>query len=301
LLRSFDHLRSIKGVGDEQAAALIAEDGIDVLIDMHGLSQGARPSIFAQRPAPQQGQYLGFMGTTGMPWLDFVVVDRFVFTDELAPYFTEEPIFVEGCFLPLAAADAVALGEPSRAMCGLPEDRFVLAAFGNSYKITERMFALWMRVMCQANHTVLWILDDNPQATASLRQAARAAGVADERLIFQARVPYGEFCARLRLADLFLDAYPYNCGSTARDIAQAGLPMVSLAGRTMVSRMGGSVLTSLGVSEGIATSFESYERKVFEAISRGPRPDRRPTETVRAALTRNWGRAVSRAIEGRWL
>lgn len=301
LLGCFDHLRSIKRLSDEQAASLIIEDGIDVLIDMHGLSQGARPWIFAQRPAPQQGQYLGFIGSTGMPWLDFVVVDRYVFTEGLAPYFTEQPLFVEGCFLPLTAAEVAVVSRPTRAQCGLPEDGFVLAAFGNSYKITEPMFALWMRVMRSEPHTVLWILDDNPQGTEALRQAAIAAGVAPARLIFQPRVPYGEFCARLRLADLFLDAYPYNCGSTARDIVQAGLPMVTLSGRTMISRMGGSVLTALGLTEGIATSFEQYEQKVLQHIARGTRRGGRASGADTSARSHNWGRGVSFAMEQRWL
>lgn len=300
ILTAFDQLRSIKGLNDDQAASLIAEDGIDVLIDMHGLSQGARPAIFAQRPAPQQGQYLGFIGTTGMPWLDFVVVDRYVFTEELSHYFTEKPLYVDGCFLPLTPSD-VPERSFTRADCGLPEDKFVLAAFGNSYKITEPMFALWLKMMRQAEHTVLWILNDNRVACASLKDAAVKAGVHPDRLIFQTRMPYSEFSSRLKMADLFLDAYPYNCGSTARDVVQAGLPMVTLSGRTLVSRMGGSVLTAVGATDGIATSFSEYEAKVLAAIANGIRKDREPAQSVKLALARDWGRGVSRAIEARWL
>ena len=300
LLSAFDQLRSIKGLSDDQAAKLIVDDGIDVLIDMHGLSQGARPEIFAQRPAPQQGQYLGFIGTTGMPWLDFVVVDRYVFTPELSHYFTEQPLFVDGCFLPLTPSE-VPEHEFTRAQCGLPEDRFVLAAFGNSYKVTAAMFALWMRIMKQASHTVLWILNDNAVATEALKRSAEQAGVDAGRLIFQSRMPYGEFSSRLRMADLFLDAYPYNCGSTARDVVQAGLPMVTLSGRTMVSRMGGSVLTAVGAPEGIADTAEAYEAKVLAAIAGGLRSDRKPSRAARLALSRDWGRGVSRAMEARWL
>jgi len=300
ILTAFDQLRSIKGLNDDQAASLIAEDRIDVLIDMHGLSQGARPAIFAQRPAPQQGQYLGFIGTTGMPWLDFVVVDRYVFTEELTHYFTEKPLYVDGCFLPLTPSD-VPERSFTRADCGLPEDKFVLAAFGNIYKITEPMFALWLKMMRQAEHTVLWILNDNRVACASLKDAAVKAGVHPDRLIFQTRMPYSEFSSRLKMADLFLDAYPYNCGSTARDVVQAGLPMVTLSGRTLVSRMGGSVLTAVGATDGIATSFSEYEAKVLAAIAKGIRKDREPAQSVKLALARDWGRGVSRAIEARWL
>ncbi len=300
ILSAFDHLRSIKGLNDDQAASLIADDGIDVLIDMHGLSQGARPEIFAQLPAPQQGQYLGFMGTTGMPWLDFVVVDRYVFTEELSRFFTESPLYVDGCFLPLTPSD-VPERSFTRADCSLPEDKFVLAAFGNSYKLTEPMFALWLKIMRQANDTVLWVLNDNPVACGSLRDAAIRAGVDPARLLFQPRMPYGEFSARLRMADLFLDAYPYNCGSTARDVVQAGLPMVTLSGRTLVSRMGGSVLTAVGATDGIATSFSEYEAKVLDAIAKGIRQEREPSPSVRLALSRDWGQGVARAIETRWL
>ena len=310
LLSSFDHLRSLKGASDEQAAAQIVDDGIDVLIDMHGLSQGARPGIFALRPAPRQGQFLGFIGTTGMPWLDFVVVDRYVFTPALKRYFTEEPVYVDGCFLPLTPSE-VAPKSFSRADCGLPEHAFVLAAFGNSYKVTEQMFTLWMQIMTKAPNSVLWILKDNDVACDQLRAAAQRAGVESQRLHFQSRMPYGEFSARLRVADLFLDAYPYNCGSTARDVIQAGLPMVSLSGRTLVSRMGGSVLRSLGEEEMIATSFADYEHKVLaliEAAKHSAGPLQREQERERLLERRarrifsvDWGRGVSRAIESRFL
>jgi predicted O-linked N-acetylglucosamine transferase (SPINDLY family) len=310
LLGQFDHLRSLKGLSDAQAASQIVEDGIDVLLDMHGLSQGARPGIFALRPAPRQGQYLGFIGTTGMPWLDFVVVDRYVFTPALRRYFTEEPLFVDGCFLPITPSE-VAPKVFTRSECGLPDDAFVLAAFGNSYKVTEAMFALWLSIMKEAPSTVLWILNDNVVACEQLRSKAISAGVGSERLFFQPRVPYGEFSARLRVADLFLDAYPYNCGSTARDVMQAGLPMVSLSGQTLVSRMGGSVLCSLGEASMIAKDVQDYKQKVLDAIDQaGAKPASTHADDSRRSLleTRarrlfsvDWGRGVTRAIEARFL
>jgi len=308
LLRAFDHLRSIKGLGDTEAAQLIAHDEIDVLIDLHGLSQGARPGIYAQRPAPKQGHYLGFIGSTGMPWMDFVVVDRYVFPKALESFFPETPLFVDGCFLPLAPAD-IKPRSFGREDCGLPEDRVVLAAFGNVYKITQATFELWLSILKQAPQTVLWILNDNPVATEHLQHAARQAGVLPDRLIFAGRVPYGEFSARLSNADVFLDAYPYNCGSTARDVIHADLPMVTLSGRTMVSRMGGSVLTAIGATDGIATTPAAYVSKVLERVAAadGLRLKRQALAAARDEAPRlnphgialaQSGRGISRAIEG---
>lgn len=259
----FDHVRSIHALTDRQAAECVLADEIDILIDLHGLSSGARPGIFALRPAPKQGTYLGFMGSTGMPWMDFVVADREVLPDELAPYFTEKPLYVDGSFLPLVSyADQGPVLQ--RKALGLPDQAFVMASFGNTYKITPEMFATWMRLLKRLPDAVLWLIDDNEASTRSLQQQAALHGVTPDRLVFSSRTAHPEFCSRLKLADVFLDTFPYNCGSTSNDVVHAGLPLVSLFGRTLVSRMGLSLLTSLGMGSNATSSFEAYEDKVVE-------------------------------------
>lgn len=263
ILGLFDQVRSIHALDDRHAAQLILDDEIDILIDLHGLSSGARPGIFALHPAPRQGTYLGFIGSTGMPWFDFVLADRQVLPPELATHFTEKPLYLEGSFLPLAATPQP-LPEVGRAQLGLAEQAFVMGAFGNVYKITPEMFASWMRLLQRMPDAVLWLIDDNTETTANLRAHARRAGVDPRRLVFASRCDHAHFCARLRLADVYLDTYPYNCGSTSRDVINAGVPLVSLYGQTMVSRMGLSILQSVGCAHLATSSLADYEDKVLE-------------------------------------
>jgi predicted O-linked N-acetylglucosamine transferase (SPINDLY family) len=259
----FEHFRSIKDLSDRQAAELVLADEIDVLIDLHGLSSGARPGLFALRPAPKQGTYLGFMGPTGMPWFDFVIADRQVLPDELAVYFTEKPLHVEGSFLPMVSyADHAPVVR--RDQLGLPEGAFVMGAFGNTYKITPEMFAAWMRLLQRIPDALLWLVDDNETSTRNLKEQALAHGVPPERLVFSSRTTHPEFCARLKLADVYLDTYPYNCGSTSNDVIHAGVPLVSLYGKTLVSRMGLSLLTALNSASNATRSLAEYEDKVLE-------------------------------------
>ena len=260
---NFHRVRHIHAMTDREAAELILEDEIDILIDLHGLSAGARPGIFALHPAPRQGTYLGYIGPTGMPWFDFVLADRHVLPPELAVYFTERPVYFDGTFLPDAPVPSP-LPVVSRSELQLPDDAFVMAGFGNVYKITPQIFAVWMRLLKRIPKSVLWLIDDNPETTANLRSEAIHSGVDPQRLIFSPRTDHPQFCGRLRLADVYMDTYPYNCGSTSRDVINAGIPLVSLYGDTMVSRMGLSILSSVGRSDLAVSSWSDYENKVVE-------------------------------------
>lgn len=263
LKQKFQHVRAISGLSDRQAAELILKDEIDILIDLHGLSAGARPGIFALHPAPRQGTYLGFIGPTGMPWFDFVVSDRHVLPEELALFFSEKPAYVSGSFLP-SVSYANRGRHTSRSALGIPDDAFVMGAFGNTYKITPDMFGAWMRLLKRIPDALLWLIDDNESSTNSLKQQAALAGVSADRLLFTPRTTHDEFCARLQLADVYLDTYPYNCGSTSNDVINAGVPLVSLYGKTMVSRMGLSILHAVNASHLATRSFSDYEDKVVE-------------------------------------
>lgn len=274
LKRSFDHFVDISKLSDEQAAQRMADDGIDVLIDLHGLSAGARPGIFARRPAPRQGTYLGFIGPTGMPWFDFVIADRDVLPPELAIYFTEKPVYIDRSFIPLDRQQAP-LPEVDRAALGLPQDAFLMAAFGNVYKITADMFRVWMSLLKRIDNAYLCLIDDNPITVRNLKLAVAQADVEPERVVFLPRTDHRTFCARLRNFDVFLDTYPYNCGSTTSDVVNAGVPIVTRYGRTMVSRMGLSILREIGEVHNATATFEDYERKVVEiALRCHARPDR---------------------------
>jgi predicted O-linked N-acetylglucosamine transferase (SPINDLY family) len=266
ILHAFDHVRNIKALNDREVAEIIVYDEIDVLIDLHGLSAGARPGIFALHPAPRQGVYLGYMGTTGMPWYDFMLLDRYVLTDAQRPYMTEKPLFLDGSFIPLAP-NRLPKKTFTRTDCGLPEDKVVMAAFGNVYKITEPIFQIWLSVLKEVPNSLLWLIDDNPMASERLLDYAAKQGVKKDRIKLTGRMPYGEFSPRLANADVFLDTFPYNCGSTARDVVAAGVPMVTLSGNTIVSRMGGSVLSSLGCHD-IAKDLPEYSYIIRTLLSK---------------------------------
>jgi len=268
LKKAFDHLRPIHALTDRQVAEQVLADEIDVLIDLHGLSSGARPGIFALHPAPKQGTYLGFIGTTGMPWFDFVIADRYVLPEELAPYFTEKPLYVDGSFIPLVR-DETPVREASRAEFGLPDDAFVMAAFGNVYKITPEMFNTWMEILKKIPHAVLWLIDDNKVTTENLKSHALALNADVSRIIFTPRSAHQEYKARLKLANVFLDTFPYNCGSTANDVIQAGVDIITLRGRTMVSRMGSSILHQIGKKGNVADSYEAYTELVINKSKKG--------------------------------
>ena len=262
LKNAFDHIRPIHTLTDRQVAEQVLEDEIDVLIDLHGLSSGARPGIFALHPAPKQGTYLGFIGTTGMPWFDFVIADKYALPEELTHYFTEKPLYVEGSFIPLTR-DETPVREASRSEFDLSDEAFVMAAFGNVYKITPEMFSTWMELLTEIPSAVLWIIDDNPTTTANLKAHAVAANADLNRIQFTPRTTHIEYKAKLRLADVFLDTFPYNCGSTTNDVVQAGVPIVTMSGRTLVSRMGGSILQATSRTvELIASSNSDYKAKI---------------------------------------
>jgi predicted O-linked N-acetylglucosamine transferase (SPINDLY family) len=263
LLGMFDHVRPVHTLTDRQAAERILEDEIDVMVDLHGLSAGARPGIFALHPAPRQGTYLGFIGSTGMPWFDFVITDRHALPPEHTEYFMEKPLYVEGSFIPLTPPDEN-LPVVTRAELGLPEDAFVMGAFGNVYKITPEMFAVWISLLKEIPDSVLWLIDDNTTTTENLKNHAKLANADLSRIIFSTRTVHKEFCARLKLCDIYLDTYPYNCGSTTNDVVSASVPIFSRYGKTMVSRMGLSINSSIGNDGVLSESFEEYFKNICD-------------------------------------
>jgi predicted O-linked N-acetylglucosamine transferase (SPINDLY family) len=259
LKAGFDHVWPIGRLSDEAAAQLIAQQGMDILVDLQGLTSGARPAILGMRPAPVQVSYLGFPGTCGLPGVDWVIADRYVMPPELLPYSSEQPIYLPDCYQVSDRKREVGV-RPTRAQCGLPEDAFVFCAFNNNFKFTEEVFRCWMRVLHAVPNSVLWLLADNAWAQENMLRAADAEGVARERLVFAGRAAPPDYLARLQLADLFLDTFPYNGGTTASDVLWMGLPLLTLSGRSYISRMAGSLLTHVGLPELITTSVAEYER-----------------------------------------
>lgn len=263
LKKAFDHLRFIHHLSDRDVAELVLADEIDVLIDLHGLSSGARPGIFALHPAPKQGTYLGFIGTTGMPWFDFVIADKNVLPETTAKYFTEKPLYVDGCFLPLPK-DETPVRTATRAEFGLPDDAFVMAAFGNVYKITPELYGTWLDILNKIPNSILWLIDDNATTTNNLIKYAKQYGADIRRIQFSPRTSHQEYKAKLKISDIFLDTYPYNCGSTSSDVINSNIPLITKFGKSAVSRMGLSILIETNKKQFACSTFKQYTEKCIK-------------------------------------
>lgn len=278
---AMDHYIRIDRMTDEEAARCIRAHEIDVLVDLHGLTLGARADILGWRPAPVQLTWLGFPGPTGIPDIDYVVADDFVFPPELEPYFTERPLRMPHTFQINDRRRAIG-PTPTRAANGLPDDAFVFCAFNSNFKITPDVFDAWMRILKQVPDSVLWIVADSDATRANLVREAEARGVAGNRLLFAARVAPADYLARFRVADLFLDTNPFNGGTTASDALWAGLPVLTWAGQTFCSRMAGSLLSAVGLPELVTHSLQDYEAL---AVALGN--DRPRMAALRARLAAN--------------
>ncbi|HET8871223.1 MAG TPA: acetylglucosamine transferase [Aquabacterium sp.] len=269
LVKAFDHHVRIGHLDDLTAARLIASLDIDILVDLQGLTSGARPNILSHRPARVQMTYLGFPGTTGLPGLDYVICDRYVVPPELVPMMSEKPLYMSQCYQ-ISDRKREVGKTPVRADYKLPEDKFVFCSFNNNFKFTEELFSTWMRILQQVDNSVLWLLADNRWAHENMLASADRHGINRDRLIFAPRVAPPDYLARFQLADLFLDTFPYNAGTTANDVLFMGTPILTYSGRTFISRMAGSLLENVGLPDLITNSIEEYERKAVQ-LGRNPK------------------------------
>jgi predicted O-linked N-acetylglucosamine transferase (SPINDLY family) len=260
LARAFDRLVDLRDTSHPRAAELIHADGVDILVDLTGYTAHGRTAILAHRPAPIQVNYLGYPGTMGADFIDYIIVDRFLAPMDQQPFYTERLVQLPNCYQPSELGQQVADRTPSRLECGLPEQGFVFCCFNTSYKLTPAFFDVWMRLLNAVPESVLWLVAANSLVIDNLRREAVRRGVAAERLIFGAPTSRPEYLARLRVADLFLDTLPYNAGATASDALWAGLPLLTCSGATYVGRMAGALLTAAELPQLITTSLDHYER-----------------------------------------
>jgi predicted O-linked N-acetylglucosamine transferase (SPINDLY family) len=257
VLAAFDHHRIIRTLPDEEVAQMIRADEIDVLIDLNGLTEGSRLAALRWKPAPIQATYLGFIGPLPMPELDYLFCDTTVIPPEHESAYQPKPLAVASIYQVNDSKRTI--GRPlTRAEVGLPEDCFVFCCMSRHYKITEAVFAGWMSVLRQVEGSILWLAADNPYSEANLKEAARQAGIAEERLIISERADPDLYLSRLALADLFLDTFPYNAGTVASDAMRMQLPIVTLCGAAFASRMATSLLRMIGATGGITTSVSQY-------------------------------------------
>ncbi|MBK7062072.1 MAG: tetratricopeptide repeat protein [Rubrivivax sp.] len=268
VIDGMDHFERIHGLSDADAAALIRRHEIDILVDLQGQTLGARANMLAWRPAPIQITYLGLPATTGLPFIDHVIADRFLIPESAQPFYSERPLYLPDVYQ-VSDRQRQSSPAPTRQSCGLPDGAFVFCSFNNNYKYTPEMFGVWMDILRRVPGSVLWLLADNPWAQENLRREALVRGVSDDRLVFAPRALPPDYLARYAVADLFLDAYPFNGGTTANDALWMGLPVLTRAGQTFASRMAGALLTAAGLPELVTDNPQAYADKAVALAMSG--------------------------------
>ena len=259
-----DAFRDIRSIGDREAAELARRDGIDIAVDLKGYTQGTRSGIFAYRAAPIQINYLGFPGSMGAPFIDYLIADPVLIPESHRHGYTEQIIYLPHSYQANDDKRVIAPLRAGRSAMGLPEQGFVFACFNNNYKITASAFDIWMRLLGQVEDSVLWLLRANDRVEASLRGQAERRGIDPARIIFAEKLSVPEHIARHAHADLFLDTFNFNAHTTASDALWAGLPIVTRMGDSFGARVAASLLTAVGLPELITASFEDYERLALE-------------------------------------
>lgn len=256
----------LRDMSDRDAAQRIADDRIDIAIDLKGWTQGYRGGILAHRPAPLQMQWLGFPGTMGAPWIDYIIADSVTIPHGAEGAYSERILRLPGCYQPNDALRAVAK-TPARNALGLPEGALVLAAMHQPYKITREVFSLWLRLLDKVPDAVLWLLVPPEQVRLRLLDAALAAGILPERLIWAPRLPMADHLGRLSAADLALDTFPVGAHTTASDALWAGVPQLACRGDSFVSRVSASIVEAAGMAELVVDSEAGYEALALALLS----------------------------------
>jgi protein O-GlcNAc transferase len=283
IVRSLDRFHDAALDGDRDVAELLNGLDVHIAVDLNGLTRGGRPGVLAHRPAPVQVAYLGYAGTTGAAFIDYVLADATVLPFDQQPFFTEKIVHLPDCYHLSDTTRRVASDLPARSRLGLPETAPVFCCFNQSYKITAAVFEVWTRLLARVDGSVLWLSPTNELAAANLRREAAARGIDPDRLIFAPRLERIEdHLARHRRADLFLDTLPYGAHSTAIDALWAGLPIVTSTGAAFAGRVGTSLVGALGLPELATASLDDYEALAFRLAT-----DASLLQSIRGKLERN--------------
>ena len=261
---AFDHYLDAKNMPSLELAKLLRAMEIDIAIDLSGHTEGTKLDVLSHRPAPVQMTYLGFPGTLGLPFIDYLIADPRIIPPESQQHYREKILYLPHCYLPRDTSVVPSPVTPKRTDFGLPEEGFVFCSFNHDYKINPPMFKIWMDLLKEVPGSVLWLMKLNESAQANLTKEAIKHGVDPARLVYATRVPRVEdHLARYRLAGLFLDTFPYNGHTTAGDALSAGLPVVTLCGNSFASRVAGSLMHDIGVNDLVSDSLQQYHDKAL--------------------------------------
>jgi predicted O-linked N-acetylglucosamine transferase (SPINDLY family) len=264
LAKSFDQFIEVGNKSDAEVARLSRTLKIDIAVDLNGFTQDSRTGVFAHRAAPIQVNYLGYPGTMGADYMDYIIADQTLVPPELVPCYSEKVVCLPNSYQVNDRKRLVSERQFTRKELGLPEDGFVFCCFNNSYKILPSTFDVWMKILKSVDGSVLWLLQDNHWAVENLKNEALNRGVEANRLIFAERMQLPEHLARHRQADLFLDTLPYNAHTTASDALWVGLPVLTSMGKSFASRVSASLLNAVGLPELITRTQEEFEAIAIE-------------------------------------
>ena len=260
----FDYFFDVTKKSNREVAQMSRDLGIDIAVDLKGITENCRVGIFAEQCAPIQVNYLGYPGTLAAPYYDYIVADKTLIPQESQQYYTEKIIYLPHSYQVNDSKRKISQKLFTRQELELPESGFVFSCFNSNYKILPATFDVWMRILKAVNGSVLWLLQDNPIATKNLRKEAESRGVDPSRLVFAPRMKLEEHLARHRLADLFIDTLPCNAHTTASDALWAGLPILTQIGQSFPARVTASLLNSMDLSELVTKTSEEYESKAVD-------------------------------------
>ena len=279
---AFDKFFDVRDQSDKEIALLSRNLQIDLAIDLKGLTKYSRAGIFSWRAAPVQINYLGYPGTMGADYIDYLIADKVLIPEASQRYYSEKIAYLPNSYQVNDAKRKIADKAFTREELGLPSSGFVFCCFNNNYKITPTTFDGWMRILNKVEGSVLWLFEGNPSAADNLRKEAEQRGVDEKRLVFAKRIPLPEHLARHRAADLFIDTLPCNAHTTASDALWAGLPVLTCTGEAFASRVASSLLTAIDLPELITTTQEAYEALAVELATN---PER--IKAIKQKLERN--------------
>jgi predicted O-linked N-acetylglucosamine transferase (SPINDLY family) len=282
IVGAFGNILDISRLSDLEAAKLIQINEIDILVNLNGFFGLPRQGVFSYKPAPIQVNYLGFPGTIGAQYMDYIMADQVVIPEESKQYYVEKLVYLPNSYQANDDQRKIADQQFTRTQLGLPADAFVFACFNNNYKIVPATFDLWCNILIKVQGSVLWLLADNAMAKENLIKEAAARGIDCARLVFAERLPIAEHLARHRYADLFLDTLPYNAHTTASDALWARLPVLTLMGHTFPGRVSASLLKAIGLPELIANTPEEYEALAVELAT-----NRKKLDGIKEKLANN--------------
>jgi len=259
LEKSFDNFLDVKHLSDLDIAHLSRQHEIDIAIDLGGHTQDSRPQIFAERVAPIQINYLGYPGTWGGEYMDYFIADKVAITSDNMQHFSEKIIFLPSCFQVNSRFRPIELSNSSKVDHGVPEGNFVFCCFNNIWKLTPEVFKTWVRILKETEDSILWLQNGGRTAQNNLTKEFELAGIRIDRVVFAERLPsLQDHLTRYKLADLFLDTFPYGAHTTASDSLWAGLPILTHAGKSFATRVAASLLNNIGIPELIARTQEEY-------------------------------------------